>query len=288
MYFHKHVHALSVRKRFPLTGKIALCGIILFLAILFLAPFFMPYAPDSIDLDNQFAPMSLTHYLGTDHLGRDIATRLVYGGRISLGAGLLVLSLILVFGISIGGLCGFMGGRADRVIMRICDIFLSLPTIVLSLFLVGILGSGLGNVILAIALTHWAWYARIVRSIVLNLKNKEFVLLSSTFGLSAYQSFKRNMFVPIISQCLVLATMDIGHIILHVAGLSFLGLGVQPPHAEWGVMLSDCKDFLWSNPELVLYPGGMLFITIALFNLLGDSLRDYFDMDLSAVQKGTT
>lgn len=275
------------RKQLSFTGKFALVGIVLFLALIFLAPFFIPYAPDSMDLENTFAPISFAHWLGTDHLGRDIATRLIYGGRISLSAGFLILLSILILGISIGGMCGFVGGKVDKVIMRICDIFLSLPTIVLSLFLVGILGSGLENVILAIALTHWAWYARIVRSIVLHLKSKEFVLLSPTFGLSSYQSFKQNMFVPIISQCLVLATMDIGHIVLHIAGLSFLGLGVQPPNAEWGVMLSDCKDYLWSNPELVLYPGGALFITIALFNLLGDSLRDYFDMDLSAIHKGS-
>ena len=171
----------------------------------------------------------------------------------------------------------------DKVIMRICDVFLSLPTIVLSLFLVGVLGSGLENIILAIALTHWAWYARIVRGLVLNLKSKDFVLLSSSFGLSPWQNFKTNILLPLVSQCLVLATMDIGHIILHIAGLSFLGLGVQPPQAEWGVLLSDSKDYMWSNPELLLYPGLALFITIALFNLLGDSLRDYFDIDLKAL-----
>ncbi|WP_066388679.1 nickel ABC transporter permease subunit NikC [Helicobacter himalayensis] len=267
-------------KKFSLSGKISL-SLIVFLALFALfAPLFLPYVPNEIELDSKFAPPSFTHFLGTDYLGRDIFTRLVYGARISLGASLAIVCLILFFGISIGSISGFIGGRVDKIIMRICDLFFSLPTIVLSLFFVGILGSGLSNVIIAIALTHWAWYARIVRSIVFGLKNKEFVLLSKAYGASAFQSFKRNMLAPILTQCLVLASMDIGHIILHIAGLSFLGLGVQPPLAEWGVMLSDCKDYIWSNPELVLYPGVALFVSIALFNILGDSLRDYLDSDL--------
>ncbi|TLE00185.1 nickel ABC transporter permease subunit NikC [Helicobacter muridarum] len=270
-------------KRFPLLGKIALIGIFTFLAMIIIAPYFLSYTPDFQDLDSKFAPPSSSHIFGTDYLGRDIFTRLIYGARISLFSAFFTLAIILFLGISIGGICGFMGGVVDRVIMRVCDIFLSMPTIALSLFLIGVLGSGLGNIIIAIALTHWAWYARIVRSIVLHLKNKEFVLLSQTFGLNKWQNFRRNILIPIFSQCIVLATMDIGHIILHIAGLSFLGLGVQPPEAEWGVMLSDCKDYIWSNPSLVIYPGAALFITIALFNLLGDSLRDYFDVDLESL-----
>ena len=274
---------VSFKKRFPWLGFLALGGLGLMLALVILGPVFLPYAPDFQDLDSKFAPPSSTHLLGTDYLGRDLAARLVHGARISLSAAFFILGIILVLGLVIGGLCGFAGGMVDKVIMRICDVFLSLPTIVLSLFLVGVLGSGLENIILAIALTHWAWYARIVRGLVLNLKSKDFVLLSSSFGLSPWQNFKTNILLPLVSQCLVLATMDIGHIILHIAGLSFLGLGVQPPQAEWGVLLSDSKDYIWSNPELLLYPGLALFITIALFNLLGDSLRDYFDIDLKAL-----
>ena len=274
---------VSFKKRFPWLGFLALGGLGLMLALVILGPVFLPYAPDFQDLDSKFAPPSSTHLLGTDYLGRDLAARLVHGARISLSAAFFILGIILVLGLVVGGLCGFVGGMVDKVIMRICDVFLSLPTIVLSLFLVGVLGSGLENIILAIALTHWAWYARIVRGLVLNLKSKDFVLLSSSFGLSPWQNFKTNILLPLVSQCLVLATMDIGHIILHIAGLSFLGLGVQPPQAEWGVLLSDSKDYMWSNPELLLYPGLALFITIALFNLLGDSLRDYFDIDLKAL-----
>lgn len=271
------------RKKLSFLGKFALVMIILLLLVALIAPFFLPYAPNAIDLDNRFSPISTEHFLGTDHLGRDIFTRLIFGARISLFSVGIILVCVMFLGISIGGIAGFFGGKIDKFIMRICDLFLSLPTIVLSLFLVGILGAGLENVMLAIALTHWAWYARIIRSIVLGLKHREFVLLSQVYGASNWQIFKRNMLTPILTQCFVLATMDIGHIMLHIAGLSFLGLGVQPPQAEWGVMLSDSKDYVFSNPELLLYPGLALFIAVALFNMLGDSLRDYFDCDSNII-----
>lgn len=271
------------RKKLSFLGKFSLIMIIFLLLIALIAPFFLPYTSDAIDLDNRFSPISTTHFLGTDHLGRDIFTRLIFGARISLFSVGIILVCVMFLGISIGGIAGFFGGKIDKFIMRICDLFLSLPTIVLSLFLVGILGAGLENVMLAIALTHWAWYARIIRSIVLGLKHREFVLLSQVYGASNWQIFKRNMLTPILTQCFVLATMDIGHIMLHIAGLSFLGLGVQPPQAEWGVMLSDSKDYVFSNPELLLYPGLALFIAVALFNMLGDSLRDYFDCDSNII-----
>lgn len=271
------------RKKLSFLGKFSLVMIILLLLVALIVPFFLPYAPDAIDLDNRFSPISTEHFLGTDHLGRDIFTRLIFGARISLFSVGIILVCVMFLGISIGGIAGFFGGKIDKFIMRLCDLFLSLPTIVLSLFLVGILGAGLENVMLAIALTHWAWYARIIRSIVLGLKHREFVLLSQVYGASNWQIFKRNMLTPILTQCFVLATMDIGHIMLHIAGLSFLGLGVQPPQAEWGVMLSDSKDYVFSNPELLLYPGLALFIAVALFNMLGDSLRDYFDCDSNII-----
>lgn len=267
-------------KKLSFMGKFASIMIVCLLLVAVIGPLFLPYAPDEIDLNNKFAPISTAHFLGTDHLGRDIFTRLVFGARISLSSVAIILLYIIVLGISLGGIAGFFGGKIDKFIMRVCDLFLSLPTIVLSLFLVGILGAGLENVLLAIALTHWAWYARIIRSIVLGLKHREFVLLSQVYGASNWQIFKRNMLTPISTQCLVLATIDIGHIMLHIAGLSFLGLGVQPPQAEWGIMLSDSKDYIFSNPELLFYPGLALFIAVALFNMLGDSLRDYFDCDL--------
>ena len=267
-------------KRLSLLGKCALFALIVIIACALILPFFTPYAPEAMDLDAILAPASSAHILGTDYLGRDIYTRLIYGARLSLCSVALILALVLALGIGIGSLAGFAGGRIDNAIMRICDIFLSMPTAILSLLFIAILGAGLANVIIAIALTHWAWYARIVRALVLSLKSKEYVLLSRVYGASATQNYKRNMLTPIFSQCLVLATMDIGHFMLHIAGLSFLGLGVQAPQAEWGVMLSEAKEYMWSNPELLLYPGLALFVCVAVCNVVGDSLRDYLDVNV--------
>lgn len=259
-----------------LVGKVALCGVVALCAVAIFAPFLAPYPPNMQNLDARLLAGSAEHILGTDYLGRDIFSRLLYGARISLGSTFLILVYIVALGVCIGGLCGFLGGWLDNICMRICDIFMSVPTIALSLFMVGILGAGLENVILAIVATHWAWYARIVRGIVFSLKNKEYVLLSYTFGASGFERFRRHLFTPIMSQCLVLASMDVGHIMLHIAGLSFLGLGVQPPNAEWGVMISEAKEYMWEYPHLILYPGLALFISVALCNLLGESLRDSF------------
>ena len=267
----------SHQRTLSLWGRLSLCGVLLLLTIALFAPLLAPYDPTFQNLDSKLAPLSSAHWLGTDYLGRDILSRLLYGARLSLGSSFVILGLIVALGVSVGGLCGLCGGRVDRVCMRVCDVFLSLPTIALSLFLVGVLGAGLGNVILAIVLTHWAWYARIVRSIVFELKHKEFILLSRTFGLSPIQSFRRHILTPILSQCAVLASMDLGHIMLHIAALSFLGLGVQAPTPEWGIMLSEAKEYMWSEPHLMIYPGLALFVSVALCNLLGEALRDYFD-----------
>nr|WP_317402905.1 nickel ABC transporter permease subunit NikC [uncultured Helicobacter sp.] len=261
-------------KELSLLGRVALCGVGLLCIIAFFAPFLAPYPPNMQNLDSRLLAASYEHILGTDYLGRDIFSRLLYGARISLGSTFVILFLVVALGICIGGLCGFLGGRLDSICMRICDIFMSVPTIALSLFMVGILGAGLENVILAIVATHWAWYARIVRGVVFSLKNKEYILLSYTFGASGFERFRRHIFTPIMSQCLVLASMDVGHIMLHIAGLSFLGLGVQPPNAEWGVMISEAKEYMWDYPHLILYPGLALFVSVALCNLLGESLRD--------------
>lgn len=260
---------------------LALCVIFL----MFFGSSLAPHDPNLINLSLKFAPISSKHLLGCDHLGRDEFSRLISATSLSLQSAFFTLILILTLGIIIGGFSGFMGGKIDQALMRICDIFLSFPTVVLALFLVGILGSGLTNVIIAIALTHWAWYARIVRSIVLTLKTKEYVLISQISGASVIENFSKNMLKPIISQCIVLATLDIGHIMLHISGLSFLGLGVKAPTPEWGIMISDAKEYIFSHSELIFYPGLALFITVFVFNMLGDMLRDKLDVSLEFHEK---
>jgi nickel transport system permease protein len=166
--------------------------------------------------------------------------------------------------------------------MRFTDVFLTFPTLVLALFMVGMLGTGLVNVIVAIALSHWAWYARIVRGIVLSLKHRDFILASRLAGANRVQVFIKHLLPATLSQLLVLATLDIGHMMLHVSGLSFLGLGVTAPTPEWGVMISDARQYVWTEPLLVFWPGLALFLSVMAFNILGDAIRDKLDPHLCA------
>ncbi|MCX5520886.1 nickel ABC transporter permease subunit NikC [Kaistia defluvii] len=260
--------------------RIALFIVALLAIAAIAAPWIAPYDPDAVDLARRLQSPSLSHWLGTDHLGRDELSRLIYGTRVSLGSVALSIVLILALAIAVGGLSGYMGGRIDQAIMRFCDCFLAFPTIVLALFLIGILGTGMVNVIIAIALSHFAWYARMVRGLVLSFRQRDFVLASRAAGASRVRVFFEHLFPAIMAQMIVLATLDIGHMMLHVAGLSFLGLGVQPPTAEWGVMIGDARPFVWSMPMLILWPGLALLLSVMAFNILGDAVRDRLDPSL--------
>lgn len=268
------------RRGFSLVARLSFGLVAAIVVVAIAGPWITPYPPDAMDLLARLQPPGAAHWLGTDHLGRDILSRLIAGAGLSLGAVALTMTLILGAGIIIGGAAGSLGGRADQIIMRITDVFLIFPTLVLALFLIAMLGTGLANVIVAIALSHWAWYARIVRGIVLSLKHREFVLASRLAGMSRLRIFTQHLLPGTLSQLVVLATLDIGHIMLHVSGLSFVGLGVTPPTAEWGVMLKDAQPFIWTNPVLMIWPGLALFITVAAFNLAGDAVRDGLDPHL--------
>lgn len=250
-----------------------------------LAPWLGLPDPTAVDLAIKLAPPSLDHPLGTDHLGRDVLARLVFATRTSLGSVFAILLLIVFCSVAAGCAAGFSGGLVDACIMRTCDVFLTFPTLILAMFLVGILGTGLVNVILAIFLTHWAWYARIVRGIVLSLKSREFVLAARVAGSGPVRIVTRHILPALAPQVVVLATLDIGHMMLHVAGLSFLGLGVQPPTAEWGVMISDARQYLWTQPQLLFYPGLAIGLTVMAFNLLGDALRDALDVRMAVKEE---
>ncbi|MGV6875515.1 nickel ABC transporter permease subunit NikC [Pseudochelatococcus sp. B33] len=253
-------------------------GVIAGLALLALAaPIVSPYDPNAVDLANRLQDPTWQHWLGTDHLGRDMATRLIYGARVSLGSVVLILALILALGIGVGGVSGFVGGRVDQVLMRLCDVFLTFPTFVLAMFMIGVLGTGMVNVIAAIVLSHWAWYARIVRSLVLSMRECEFVLAARVAGASRLRTFVDHILPGVLAPLTVLATLDIGHMMLHVAGLSFLGLGVSAPTPEWGVMINDARQFVWTQPMLIVWPGLMILISVMAFNRLADALRDHLD-----------
>lgn len=270
--------------RLPQRWSVRLSGVVvlLLLIVAVAGPWIVPYHPDEVDLVRRLQPPGLAHWLGTDHLGRDILSRLIVGVQVSLGSVAITLALILALGIIIGGTAGFLGGRADQLIMRVTDVFLTFPTLVLALFMVGVLGTGLVNVILAIALSHWAWYARIVRGIVMSLRHREFLLAARMSGAGPVRTFVEHLLPATFSQLVVLATLDVGHVMLHVSGLSFLGLGVTPPTAEWGVMISDARQFVWTAPMLILWPGLALFLSVMAFNILGDFLRDRLDPHLKA------
>jgi nickel transport system permease protein len=281
--FPNTVFAALRRERMPGPSILLSAAIIILLVILSVAaPLISPHDPNAIDLAQRLQGMSLGHPVGTDHLGRDILSRLIYGTRVSLGAVAVILAMVLVLGIGVGSLAGYAGGRIDAVIMRFCDVFLTFPTFVLAMFMVGVLGTGIVNVVLAIALSHWAWYARIARSLVLSFKERDFVLAARVAGGSRLGVFFAHILPSVFVQFVVLCTLDIGHMILHIAGLSFLGLGVMPPMAEWGVMISDAREFIWTQPMLLFWPGLMVFCTVMAFNQLGDALRDRLDPALRA------
>lgn len=257
---------------------VVLVGLLALLAIF--GQWLAPHDPDLVDLSQRLLPPDARHWLGTDHLGRDLLSRLIVGTRLSLGSVMLTLALVLLLGIVIGGVAGFVGGKLDLLIMRLCDMFMTFPTLVLAFFFVTLLGTGLSNVIVAIALSHWAWYARMVRGLVIAQRGREYLLASRLAGASRWMRLRQHVLPNIAGPLLVLATLDIGHMMLHVSGLSFLGLGVTPPTAEWGVMINDAKEFIWTHPQLLLLPGLMIFFSVMAFNLLGDALRDRLDPTL--------
>ena len=256
---------------------LALPVILAILAMALFAPWLAPHPPDGVCLENKLLPPSSKHWLGTDHLGRDIVSRLIWGARTSMGSVVIIITLVMSFSLVVGCVSGFFGGWVDSLLMRICEVFLTFPTFILAMFLIGVLGTGLVNVILAIVLTHWAWYARIIRSLVLSLKNRDYILASRVSGTKTWKIIVRHLVPPVMAQLVILATLDIGHMMLHVSGLSFLGLGVQPPTPEWGVMINDARQYIWTRPELIMYPGLMIFLAVLAFNIPGDALRDSLD-----------
>lgn len=243
------------------------------------APALAPHDPYLVDLTQKLLPMGKEYLLGTDHLGRDIFSRLIYGTRTSLAIILIIQTLIMTISLTVGILAGYKGGVFDSVLMRITDLFLALPTFILGLFFIGVLGVGLVNVIITIVLTHWAWYARLVRSMVLQIKSQDYILCAKTLGGSDFSIIKRHILPSVSAQISILATLDFGHMLLHVAGLSFLGLGIQAPTAEWGVMINDSLPYIYADPWLMIIPGFCIFVVVAIFNSLGEVLRDLVQKD---------
>jgi peptide/nickel transport system permease protein len=217
------------------------------------------------------------HPLGTDHLGRDILSRILYGGRISLGVGLTAVSLSALIGVTLGLLAGFFGGRADALIMRVVDVFLAIPYILLAMGVVFALGPSLLNVILVMGATRWVQFARIVRADVLSIREREFVAGARARGNRALRLLVRHVLPNALTPIIVVATLELAFMIIYESALSFLGLGVQPPTPTWGWMLSDGRNYVATAWWLATFPGLAIMLTVLAVNLLGDWLRDTLD-----------
>lgn len=252
-----------------------LLGIVLLLAIL--APIIAPYDPNAINLKNSLHPPSTAYPLGTDHLGRDVLSRLLYGATTSFVIAFSVVGLSLVLGLLLGGAAGYYGGWLDETISRLMDLFLSFPGIIFALAIVGALGSGVLNLIIALFLVNWASYARLMRGQVLSTKNNDYISSARVIGASDRRILFRHILPNSLAPVVVLATMDIGHVILAAAALSFLGLGIPPSIPEWGSMLNAGKEFMRTAPYLTIFPGIAITFTVILFSLLGDGFRDILD-----------
>ncbi len=266
--------------------KLAMIGaiIIFFLAgIAILAPYIAPYDAIELDLKNRLSPPDRNHLMGTDNLGRDVFSRIIYGTRISLSMATVVVMIVMLLGIAMGTIAGYCGGTIDGAIMRMVDVLLAFPNIILALVIAGILGPSLTNVMIALSAIWWVSYARIIRGSVLSVKEKEFVEAVRAMGCSDASIAVRHVLPNVLSPVIVLATLDMGHIILSIAALSFLGLGAQPPIPEWGTMLNEGRPFMETAPHLMIFPGLMIMVVVLAFNFLGDGLRDALDPRMKEV-----
>jgi peptide/nickel transport system permease protein len=260
------------------SGRMALLMLGLIFYAAFMAPFIAPYSPTEIDYSNMtYAAPSFEHWFGTDDFGRDMFSRVLYGARIALGVGFAAVLVNASLGVTMGLLAGYYGGKVDMIIMRLIEIWNSIPFILLALAIISALGKGISNIILAVGVTGLINFSRLTRSIVLQIKEKEYVAAAKALGASDVRILFKHILPNSISSLIVLATLRIGISILVVAGLSFLGLGIQPPTAAWGTMLNRGQEYLTQAPWMSIFPGLAIIITVLSFNLLGDALRDALD-----------
>lgn len=269
------------RKNDILYMGIVLSAVIVLVTIF--APFLEPCDPTKMELSQKFIAPCREFIFGTDHLGRDIFSRVIEGSRVSLFVAATVVFFSAALGVSLGMISGYMGGTADMLIMRVVDVLLAFPTIIFALALSTMIGTGQTNLIVAITCIQWTRYARIARGEALMLKHAEYVEAAKSIGNSTVQILGKYIFPNVISKIIILASLDIGTIILYCASLSFLGLGAQPPSPDWGVMISEGKDYMQYAPWMALFPGLAIAFCALAFNMLGDGLRDLLDPRLKEV-----
>lgn len=276
-------HAVSVRvqhvRRDTIKRRLVIFGILA--AALVVCSIFSeqlcPYDPYEQDLSNALSAPSMSHVFGTDRYGRDMLSRVIAGSRASIFSTLLLVAVITVTGTAVGVIAGWKGKWLDVILMRISDIFLAFPGLVFALAVAGVLGGGLQNAVIALAAISWPKYARLARSQTLAQKELPYLRAAKLSGDSAAKMIFRHILPNIIGPILVTSMLDIGTMMMELAGLSFLGLGAKPPTAEWGSMMSDGRSLISTVPWLTLAPGFAIFISVMIFNLLGDTIRDYAD-----------
>ena len=242
-----------------------------------LAPVIATHSPYESNLHDAFIAPNSEHIFGTDKLGRDIFSRVIYGTRISLSAALILVILIFTIGTTLGVIAGYFGGIIDTIIMRISDMMISFPGMVLAIAMAGIMGASVKNAVIAITVVSWTKYARLSRSLVLKIKETDYIRAAKVTGCKTVHIITRHIIPNIISTLIITATTDVGTMILELSALSFLGFGAQSPQAEWGLMLNEGRAYMVDCPWLMIYPGLAICIVVVVYNLLGDSLRDILD-----------
>lgn len=260
--------------------KKALVGLImvsLFILIALLAPWIVPHDPYAVDMEKVLIAPNSTYVIGTDFLGRDILSRIIYGARISLMIGLVPTLISLAIGTFLGMVSGYFGGKVDYLIMRLADVCMAFPSLLLAMVVMYTLGASLFNIFIALSIVNWGSTSRIVRAQTLSIKEKEFVEAARSIGVGKFKILWRHIFPNCIPSLIVLFTLSVPEAIMSEASLSFLGVGAQPPTPSWGLMISRGKEFLFSSPWVAITPGIAIFLVVIAFNFIGDGLRDALD-----------
>lgn len=266
-------HILYLIRRSPLSLLgITLFSVFLLLAIL--APYIMPYSPFKINLSGAFQQPNIEHLFGTDEMGRDILSRILWGCRISLQVGVTVVLISLCIGTILGGVAGYVGGAVEEIIMRFTDLVLAFPSLVLAMALSAALGPGLNNAIFAISITWWPWYARLIRGQVLSIREAGFVEAARCVGASDFRILFRHIIPNSFGPVIVNASMDFGWAILMTSSLGFLGIGAQPPTPEWGAMINAGRLYFMDKPWIATFPGLAILFVVLASNLIGDGLGE--------------
>ncbi|ADK15319.1 nickel transporter permease [Clostridium ljungdahlii] len=250
---------------------------VILISISLSANYIAPHDPLKTNMTNALQGRSSKFPLGTDNLGRCLLSRLLYGASTSLKMTFCLVIIIFIVGTALGTIAAYFGGIVDTIIMRFSDIFLAFPGIIFAIAIAGVLGPSSMNVVIALAVVNWVKYARVSRSLVMSVRKKEYIKGAKMGGAKEYQIILKYILPNIIPSLIVIATMDIGTMMLEISSLSFLGLGAQPPTPEWGYMLNEGRNYMQTSPGLMIYPGAAIFITVMIFNLLGDSIRDILD-----------